>query len=241
MFRPLIELILPRIIGIVVHKREKLTRKELNAQESFMAELEYHCQPKTSKPVIIAMIGPVGSGKSSVAKELARHIGATVIEGDAIRVELRKQGERFERARAIAENAAISVVKHGGNAILDSDFVDAKKRASLREKARRAGVRVVFIRTYCDLDVMSQRIRGNDPGKFFNWASTKSTATDRGKDAKFREMWRRTPHHYTWVNSVGGQWVLRKFPFTIFAEIDTTDPDKWKHAVEECAKKLLER
>jgi len=47
----------------------------------------------TQTPVIVAIIGLVGSGKSSVAQELAKHIGATVIEGDDIRIELRKQME----------------------------------------------------------------------------------------------------------------------------------------------------
>jgi|SRR3989344_224487 len=68
------------------------------------------------------------------------HIGATVVEGDAIRVELRRQNERYERTRAIAEHAALEIAKRGGNIILDSDFSDAKKRASLREKARSGGL-----------------------------------------------------------------------------------------------------
>ena len=133
MFGQLTEFILPRIIGIMVHKREKLTKKEQAAQNAFMAKLDIK-KRKTDKPVIVAVIGLVGSGKSSVARELAKHIGATVIEGDDIRVELRKQSERYEKSRAIAENAAIEVVKQGGNIILDSDFVDEK---SARAFARR--------------------------------------------------------------------------------------------------------
>ena len=92
MFRRLIEFILSRIIGIMVHKREKLTKKEQAAQDAFMAKLDIK-KRKTQTPVIVAIIGLVGSGKSSVAQELAKHIGATVIEGDDIRIELRKQME----------------------------------------------------------------------------------------------------------------------------------------------------
>jgi len=226
----------------MVHKREKLTQKEQRAQDSFLAKIDIK-KRKTEKPVIVAIIGLVGSGKSSVAQELAKHIGATVIEGDDIRIELRKQSERYEKSRAIAENVAIEVVKQGGNVVLDSDFVDEKKRASVREKARKAGVRLVFVRTHCDLDVMVGRVLTatyrNRVDDFFGGASSKWTGSEQSKGAavKVREMWRRTPHHYRWVNQGGGKWVLKKFPFAIFAEIDTTD--LWKRDVEKCAKLLM--
>jgi len=242
MFGRLTEFILPYIIGNMVHKREKLTQKEQRAQDSFLAKIDIK-KCKTEKPVIVAIIGLVGSGKSSVAQELAKHIGATVIEGDDIRIELRKQSERYEKSRAIAENVAIEVVKQGGNVVLDSDFVDEKKRASVREKARKAGVRLVFVRTHCDLDVMVGRVLTatyrNRVDDFFGGASSKWTGSEQSKGAavKVREMWRRTPHHYRWVNQGGGKWVLKKFPFAIFAEIDTTD--LWKRDVEKCAKLLM--
>lgn len=228
----------------MVHKHEKFTKKERTAQDAFMTKLDIK-KRKTEKPVIVAIIGIVGSGKSSVAHELAKRIGATVIEGDDIRVELRKQSECYEKSRAIIENAAIEVVKQGGNVILDSDFVDKKKRASIREKARKAGARLVFVRAHCDVDVMVGRILTatyhNRVDDFFGGAKSKWQGNEQSKGAavKVREMWRRAPHHYRWINQGGGKWVLKKFPFAIFAEIDTTDPDLWKRKVEKCAKQLL--
>lgn len=238
MFPSLIPFIPVCIIGVMVRKKRILTTHELAAQNSFIAELKMPAR-KTPSPVIVAFIGLVGSGKSSVAKELARQIGATVIEADGIRIDLGRQGEGYERAWVIAENSAIEVVKQGSNAILDSDFVDEKKRASIREKARSAGVHLAFIRTVCDFDVMSQRIRANNPGEFFNNASSSSTATDKGKDVKMRELLRRLPHHYRHVNRGGGTWILKKFPFAVFAEINTTNSDSWKQDVEKCARRLL--
>lgn len=244
MFARLIEYILPPIIGVMVHKRETLTKKERIAQDAFMAKLDIK-KRKTKNPVIVAIIGLVGSGKSSVAQELAKHIGATVIEGDDIRIELRKQNERYERARAIAENAAVEVVRQGGNVILDSDFVDEKKRASLREKARKAGIRVAFICTYADFDVMVGRVLTatyhNRVDDFFGGAESKWQGREQSKGAvvKVREMWRRTPQHYRWENKGGGQWVIKNPPCAVLADIDTTDPNDWKREVEKCARKLL--
>ncbi len=155
MLEKLMEKGLSRVIGMVVHSRENLTSKEERAQTVFLSQLDVKAR-KTKRTTIVAMIGLVGSGKSSVAEELARHIGATIIEGDAIRIQLRRQNVHYEQARAIAENIALDVVRMGGNVILDSDFVDIKKRASLREKARKADVRLLFVRTICDIDVMAQ-------------------------------------------------------------------------------------
>ena len=243
MLAKLWEVLLPRIIGLMIHKKEKLAPKEQAAQKSFLAKLNVQ-KRKTEKPVIVAMIGFIGSGKSSVAQELAKHIGATVIEGDDARIELRKQGERYERARAITENVALEIVRHGSNVILDSDFIDAKKRASLREKARKAHVRLVFIHIYADFDVMvghalTANYR-NSIDDFFGGASSKWKGSEQSKGAvvKVREMWRRTPLHYRWVNKGGGQWVIKNPPCTVLADIDTTNPNEWKKEVEKCAKKL---
>lgn len=245
MFGRLMESALPRIIGIVVHKRETLTQKERAAQNAFMAKLDIK-KRKTGKSIIVAMIGLVGSGKSSVAQELAKYIGATIVEGDDIRIELRRLGERYERARAIAENVSLEIVSWGGNVILDSDFTDAKKRASLRENARKAGVPVVFICTYADFDVMVGRaLTANyrdQVDNFFSGASSKWKGDEHSKGAvvKVREMWRRTPQHYRWINKGGGQWMIKNPPCAVLADIDTTDHKQWKREVEKCAKKLLQ-
>lgn len=242
MFDRLTEFILPPIIGVMVHKRERLTEKERAARDAFLAKLDIK-ERKTKKPIVVAFIGLIGSGKSSVARELADHIGGTVIEGDAIRVELRTRDERYEKTRAIAEAIALEVIARGGNAILDSDFVDAKKRASIREKARRADARLVFVRTDCDFDVAAGRIisAAYHPDDFFGGATSelKEDTQKKGAVVKMREMWRRTPHHYRWVSRDSGKWVLKKFPFAIFAEITTTNPRAWKWQVERCAERLL--
>lgn len=242
----LLEVTPPRIIVFVAHKLEKLTKKEEAAQDAFASGFDVR-QRKTEKPVLIALIGLVGSGKSVVAKKLAGRIGGTIVEGDAIRVELRRQEERYEHARLIAENVAFKLLKNGRNVILDSDFVDKHKRASILEKAQKAGVRLIFIRTYCDLEVAEGRIitasYENAVDDFFGGADSAWEGDPQVKGAvvKLREMRRRMPHHYDWVNEGGGQWIPKKFPFDLFADIDTTDPDFWEKDVEACADQLLKQ
>lgn len=238
----MLEKILGRVIDVVLRATETLTEKEQAAQEAFWGRLDLP-QRKTQEPVIIAMIGLVGSGKSFVAKELAQLIGATVINADDIRVELRRRGERYERARAIAENIALEVLAYGGNVIMDSDFIDIRKRAILREKARQAGVRLEFVCTYANPDVVLGRIitAKYSPEDFFGGASCEWFGSDheRGAVVKLREMWRRTPLHYRWKNKGGGRWSLNNPPCKVLADIDTSDPASWRREVEKCAKSLL--
>lgn len=226
------------IIVYMARKMEKLTEKELQAQAAYSDALRAKMR-RTKKPVALAMVGLVGSGKSAVAQYLADLIGATVVSGDDIRIALRKQGLSYDKARLIGENVAASIISQGRNVILDSDFVDKNKRASIKQalktsKPELPGVaqarKLFFVRTICDLDVMSQRIRKNDPGEFFNCASSKSTAEDSGKDVKYREMIRRLPQHYRWVNkSGGGKWILKKMSF-VTATVDTTSDD-WRKEI----------
>lgn len=239
----LIELLLPRIIGIVLHKREKLTTSERKAKEAFLKNLQI-VDRKTPSGIIIAMIGLVGSGKSTVAKALAEKIGGTVIEGDAIRVKMKEHGASYERARAIAEDVALEVLRQGGNAILDSDFIDVKKRASLREKARKAGVKLFFICTYAqELDLMLERMISDryDGEEFFSKASTPVVGSKQTKATvvKLREMVRRMPLHYRWSTKGGGEWAIKNPPCKVLADIDTTSNVSWEHEIESLAKQLM--
>ena len=228
----------------MVRKKRDLTPKEHRAQKLFIAKLGMK-KRTTNRPVIIAMIGLVGSGKSSAARELAKRIGATVIKSDDIRVELRKLGEPYERVRVIAENATLEIVKQGGNVILDSDFIDPTKRASLREKVRGVSAELVFVCTYADFDVMIGHVitatYKDRAGEFFSRSKSKWVGSEQSKAAavKIREMLRRLPFHYRWQSKVGGEWVIKNPPCAVLANIDTTNQDSWKKEVLRCAKGIL--
>ncbi len=246
MLNRLIEFLLPFIISIMVHKKEKLTQKERKAQEKFLASLNIGIPRKTKKPVIVAMVGLVGSGKSSVARELSRLIRANVINGDEIRVLLRKQGEKYEGARKIAENTALEIIKRGGNVIMDSDHIDARKRASLRAKAKSVGAKLVFICTYSEdpgfpIDTIIGRIITGEYDEFFGEAKTswKGSKEEKAKIIKMREMIRRMSHHYRWENKGGGRLVIKNPPCPVLADINTADPDEWMDEVLKVAKKIL--
>ncbi len=245
MFKKLTELVLPRIIGVMVHSKEQLSSKAQQAQDAYLSSLNIR-ERKTRNPVVVSLLGLVGSGKSTVSRELAPLIGATIVEGDAIRIQLRKVGEPYKYVRQIAENVAWEVIKRGGNVILDADQIDDKKRASIREKVKKAGAELYFIRVSADPDVMFGRILAAEyrrsPDDFFGGARNRweeGTDQQRGAVIKFKEAWRRTPQHYRWINEGGGRWELKKLSFVLLVDIDTTDSTKWKNEVKKAAQKLL--
>ena len=224
------EAVLPWLIAKLYWPRETMTKKEEDVQKQYLDQLKFKTRT-TGKPIIVAMVGLVGSGKSAVAKQVAEHLRATVISGDKIRVMLRAQGEQFEKARKIAENATIEIIKkHGGNIVLDSDFIDDAKRASIRAVAKELGTKLVFIRTYCDHDIAMGRIIAGESDDFFSNASSQWTGEDKGQVVKLREFHRRTLLHYKWSKTGGGKWTLRHLPFKIGTTIDT-GKEGWSEAL----------
>ena len=195
--------------------------------DNFIARLKI-AKRETKKPVVVATVGLIGSGRSSIANQLAKLTKATVIDGDAIRVALRKKNQDYGQVRSITQRAAIHVLKKGSNVVLDGDYVDSQKRKILEEKVKKLQGRVLYIRTIADRDVMIERLikaRYNPNRDLFKTATI-----------AVREMWRRTPHHYRWEAKKGGRFVLRKLRIPFLAEIET-DGD-WKTKVKKISQRI---
>lgn len=176
----------------------------------------------TGPPVIVATIGITGAGASTVARELGRMLGWSVVEKNKIRVKLREEGPGFTPSSTDRVHDAMlhRVLDAGGNVILDSDFIESEKRRKLERFSRTLGARVVYLHLACDRDVMIQRmLRVN-----YN------PRTDVFKSAAIavREHCRRYPWHYRWSPAQGGRYVPRRPTAKMLATLDTTDPAKWK-------------
>ncbi len=110
--------------------------------------------------MIVVIYGPVGSGKSTVAEEVARRLGAKVINSDRLRKELAgigpydRGGEGFGRGiytpefteRVYSEMIARAVeeASKGIPVVLDATFSKRMYRKRLAEAARGRGVEVRF-------------------------------------------------------------------------------------------------
>jgi predicted kinase len=229
MLEAIAEALLPHVVDYLLTK-ENLNPKQQQVQKEFLAELT-PTPRRTARPLIIAVIGLTGAGKSSVARELVKSIGGTIITGKNVRRVLLEREEPVTQAPTIAEHLMIDIIQNGGNAIIDSDHInmDAKNRASLRKRAHALSARLVCIDVVCDFYIAIKRIL----------TAWKENEPSEQAIEKLVELLDRIPHHYEWRNRDGGKWRRKKLPFTPFAEINTSSEGAWKAEVAKVAAKLL--
>lgn len=187
---------------------------------------------KTNNPVVVAMVGVTGSGNSTLARALKTLIGWDAIEKNKIRVALREKGRGFIPQTTDQIHYAMlgKILKNGGNAILDSDFVERPKRKRLERFVKRYHASVLYLRVTCDRDVMIERMlkaRYNPKTDIFKSATI-----------AVREHSRRLPWHYRWSGANGGSFLPRRLPIKFFAEMNTTNPGAWKKKMKLVAKRL---
>lgn len=105
------------------------------------------------------MIGPVGSGKSYVARMLTRKLGARVIQTDDIRVALRRKGQPESRAIPIAHRLQERFLSQGRSLVLDHDVVNPARRRELQERLSPFGAKVWFIKIEAPEGLILARLR----------------------------------------------------------------------------------
>lgn len=149
-----------------------------NADDDYAREAATYLDLATSRaltvrPMVIAMTGLSGTGKSTVARRLARALDTTYVASDVVRKELAGvqgaaasswgggiYGPDWTVATYARLNDLGQAVTAGGRAvILDATFLDGGTRQRAAATARAAGVPFVLIETTCDdVEVMRRLI-----------------------------------------------------------------------------------
>jgi aminoglycoside phosphotransferase family enzyme/predicted kinase len=126
----------------------------------------------TVRPVLLAMTGLSGTGKSTVARRLARALGARLFASDVVRKDLAgiegpapaAWGEgiyrsewtsaTYDRLFALAEVS----LRSGTPVILDAAFLATEQRTGAAAAAARANVQLVLVETVCDEETVAARL-----------------------------------------------------------------------------------
>ncbi len=198
----------------------------------------------TEEPVIVGMLGLTGSGKSAVAREFAEHIGGTVLAHDEICLELRRRHASYEGGNDILRIVALGIIHLGGNAVIDSDLIEAHDRRALRTMCRRLGIRLVFVRTHADLDTILKRALPTDylSGEYQNVVPLRKQADVGHEDAfiKLNKMMVHLPKHYRIdCNRRHRRLIIKAPPRNLLADIDTTKFNEWRMEVAKCVRRHL--
>jgi len=125
-----------------------------------------------ARPVVVAMTGLSGTGKSSVAQRLARALGLRYASSDVVRKELAgvegaapaAWGEGIyaagltEATYARMGELASEALEAGEGVVLDATFRDGAQRQILADIAARHGATIMLIEVTCDEEVVAKRL-----------------------------------------------------------------------------------
>lgn len=151
-----------------------------------------------SSPTVLVVMGPIGSGKTTLAHALAQELGWHVVSSDALRKSLAGlppqepspewlrpwlySPEMTQRTyRQLWESARQLLSIHGG-AIVDATFARRDLRERFRQHASRHGVRLLFIELSAPTEILRQRV-----------LARRGKPTD--SDAGIRELERLAPRY----------------------------------------------
>lgn len=131
-----------------------------------------------SEPMVLAVTGRVGAGKSSLAKVIGQGLGAEVFSSDRTRKELARVDPHVradaaaraglyseamtERTYETAIGRAIEAARAHGSAILDATFGKPRQRELLRERLAAAGIQERFIELEASDDEITERLRARE-------------------------------------------------------------------------------
>jgi uncharacterized protein len=128
-----------------------------------------------SKPLLIAIVGRVATGKSTIARRLGQELHWPVFSSDQIRKALANvaptrrasakrrvqlySGQMTARTYKQLSECGITATKKKGGAIVDATFSAAANRESLRRQCQKAGIRLQFVQLQAGRTEMERRLR----------------------------------------------------------------------------------
>lgn len=126
------------------------------------------------EPLVLVLMGVMGSGKTALARELAKRLNVHVLDSDFIRKNLagiepeerREVGfgegiyspEMTERVYRAMADATESMTRAGYSVILDASFAKKKHREKILRLAAESDFRVLFIECTAPRDVLESRL-----------------------------------------------------------------------------------
>ncbi len=119
-------------------------------------------------PALVVMVGPPGTGKSHLVRELALRVPVSIVQTDAVRRTIVSRpeytSEENRRVFSVAHRRTEWLLRQGHNVVFDATNIYEWGRRVLYRIADRAGARLLIVRTVAPDDVIERRLRGRVAG-----------------------------------------------------------------------------
>ncbi len=117
---------------------------------------------KLAKQIIIAPVGLVASGKSTVIKELQKDFPLASVSTDKIREVLKNKGFNNIRTQEIAYHLSAKLVAKGYSLVVDADCAPPYVQALLKEMRRKYDISVLYIHIIASEAEILKRLDANN-------------------------------------------------------------------------------
>lgn len=140
-------------------------------------DLSYSYIDKKYKPMLIAMIGLTGCGKSYFSEKLAKKLNAKIFSSDAIRKKIFTQAsngnfesgiytpQHTQKVYETLSKLAYESLKEGNNVILDATFLKSYYRKNLIDNIGKIGIKPYFIFLDPDESIILQNLEKREKQK----------------------------------------------------------------------------
>jgi len=122
---------------------------------------------------LILVTGLPGSGKTMLARELARALDLVHLSSDAIRTELQKRGRYDESDKELVYREmwtkAREVLRNNGKVVLDATFHKASRRRAFEALAAEIHTRPVVIQVKAGEEETKRRLQRKRPDSEADW------------------------------------------------------------------------